>query len=762
MKKLFLFASLSILIFISLVFGLYFYYSRNLPDINFLMQYEGQKPSKVYSSDGVLLTTYSYKNRVTVPFCKIPKKVVLAFLAAEDARFFKHPGIDIKAILRAIIIDISKRRVVEGGSTITQQLARSFFLSHKKTIARKIKEMILAFRIERHFSKKEILSLYLNHIYFGAGAYGIEAASNLYFGKHVWDLNLAEAALLAALPKGPSRYCPYNNFKLAKRRQLYVLDRMYRLGYITKREKEEAEKFGIKLKYRRFGFQNSLAPFFTEFVRQYLIKKYGEKMLYQGGLSIYTTLDSTLQSFAENALDEGLRELDKREGFRGPKRRLNIQQVKRYLENQAEIFKDNPLRIGELYNGIVTQVENGDVFVRLGNSLGVIKRKNLTWVKEDDICSLFHFGDLLEVRVRGIDTKRRIYELSLEQEPEVEGAFLAMDPNTGFVKALLGGRDYRKSQFNRAIFSKRQPGSAFKPIIYAAALEKGYNPASIIMDLPVKYEFKGKIWIPRNYDEKFWGPTTLRSGLVYSRNVITVKLLKKIGLRYLKRFAKRLGIESKIESNLTVALGTSSVSLLELVKAYSVFANGGYRIKPVFVRKVLDSHGNVLEENFPERERAISPQTAYIMTSLLEAVIQEGTGWRAKVLKEKALAGKTGTTNNYIDAWFIGYTPSLCAGVWVGYDARKSLGDEETGSRAASPIWIYFMKMALSHIPKSDFKIPEGIIFCPIDPKTGFPQKPSKDVSYQPFFGESCPSWKEYPEISVPENIDLEERSINE
>jgi penicillin-binding protein 1A len=621
-----------ILITMVSVFGIlsYFYFTYHLPSIETLKNYKPSIVTRFYSEDGEVIGEFFVEKREVVSLDRIPDHLIHAFVASEDARFFQHKGLDYVAILRALFRNIFSGEILQGGSTITQQVVKSLLLSPEKSLARKIREAILAFKIEKYLSKQEILFLYLNQIYLGHGAYGVAAASENYFGKSVDELNIAESALLAGLPQAPSKYSPLNNPDQARKRQQYVLYRMVDEGFISNGQLGEALQMPIKIVAKQNSFVDK-APYFVEHVRKYIEEKYGKEALYKNGLRVYTTIDLNFQRMAQEAVESGLREIEKRQKY-DP--------------------EETPLAL--------------------------------------------------------------------------EGSLLCFDLASGYVKAIVGGRDFKKSQFNRAIQARRQTGSAFKPIVYASALDKGYTPVSLVVDAPSIYEWGEQRWKPKNFGENFSGPITLRSALTHSVNVVTVKIAQDIGLNYIIDYAKKLGISSPLQNDLSMALGSSSLSLLELTKAYAVFANQGRILKPIFIKKILDRDGNLIEENPPlfypkessEEEQILTLQTAYLMTYLLEGVVQNGTGWRAKALK-RPVAAKTGTTDQFIDAWFIGYTPEFITGVWVGFDDETPLGDNETGSRAASPIWVNFMSKVLKDKPVQDFPIPEGVEFAKINPRTG-------------------------------------------
>ncbi len=731
----FLYVTLAVLSVLMGLFvgGMYFYFTKDLPRISSLNDYRPKIITTVYSDDNRKIAEFFRERRIIMPLSDMPKMLIDAFVAAEDARFFIHEGIDLFSIARALLKNIEAGTIVQGGSTITQQVAKSFFLSSEKSYTRKGKEAILAYRIDRSFTKEEILFLYLNQIYLGHGAYGVGAAAENYFGKSVSEINLAECALLAGLPRAPSRYSPFLHPEQAKQRQIYALNRMITEGYITNLTATEAINTKLEIKQRRNWYIEEV-PYFTEYVRQYVEQEYGKDILYEEGLKIYTAVNVEMQKIARAAMNSGLRALDKRQGYRGSVMHLAPEEIETFSQQVQETLEKQPLEPGKIIEGVVVAIDydSNKAMVRIGHDQGQLHIDDMKWARKPDpevvyynvrvrkVGSVLDVGDVILVRVKERDEDAQIWNLALEQVPAAEGALLCLEAETGHVKALIGGRDFKQSQFNRAIQSRRQPGSAFKPVIYAAALDKGYTPATIIIDSPIVFrdierEFT---WKPRNYEEKFYGPTLFRTALSLSRNVITVKILRDIGIEYVMGYAKKLGIESNLSRDLSTALGSSGVSLLELVHAYSVFDNQGYRVKPCFVTKILDREGNVLEENHPQSEKAIEKNTAYIITNLLQGVVQHGTGWRVKALK-RPVAGKTGTTNNLYDAWFVGYTPRYITGVWVGFDEEESLGADETGSRAASPIWLEFMGTVLRDKPVRVFEVPNGVVFAKIDADTG-------------------------------------------
>jgi penicillin-binding protein 1A len=730
------------------VVGVYFYLSEDLPKISSLKDYQPPVITTVYSDDNRKIGEFYKERRIVLPLSKMPPMLKEAFISAEDARFYKHKGIDILSIIRAFFKNIEAGTIVQGGSTITQQVTKSFLLTPEKSYTRKIKEAILAYRIDKTFTKEEVLFLYLNQIYLGHGAYGVEAASENYFGKSARELNLAECAMLAGLPQAPSRYSPFKHPERAKQRQIYALNRMVAEGHITNIQATEAINQVLDIKPRRNWYIEEV-PIYTEHVRRYVEKKYGPDVLYKGGLQIYTAVNIEMQKIAREEIEKGLIDMDKRQGYRGPLEHLKPEDIESFSKELQIELEKAPIDEGMIVTGVVIEVDNisDKVSVRIGNTLGTIKIEDMRWARRPnpevayyqarvmnpgDVLSV---GDVIQVKVKEKNKDTDQWRLALEQEPKVQAALLCVESESGYVKVMVGGKDFSKSQFNRAIQSRRQPGSAFKPIIYAAALDKGYTPATMIIDSPIVFQDTERdfTWKPRNYKEKFYGPTLFRTALTKSRNVVTIKILRDIGIDYTIDYARKLGITSDLSRNLSIALGSSGISLLELVQSYSVFNNMGYLVGPVFITRIVDRDGNAIEEISPQREKAIEQSTAYIMTNLLEGVIKYGTGHRVRALKRPA-AGKTGTTNTFNDAWFVGYTPRYTTGTWVGFDDRTSLGKSETGSRSASPIWLGFMKRILEEKPVRVFQVPEGVIFSKIDAETGLlPIPESKKTLFECF-----------------------------
>ena len=715
---------------IGTVFGVIRHFSRDLPSIESLKNYRPPLVTTVYADDGRKIAEFAEEKRIVVPLPQLPKTLIEAFVAAEDSRFYIHKGIDILGICRAFLKNLKAGAMVQGGSTITQQVVKSFLLTPERSYRRKIREAILAYRIDNFLTKEEILFLYLNQIYLGHGAHGVEVAAQTYFGKTARNLNLAECAMLAGLPQAPSRYSPIDHPFRAKERQLYTLRRMLEEGYITDAEYQKAVNMSLDIGIRDPS-EIEKAPFYTEHVRRYIEKTYGRDMLYKGGLKIYTAVNIGIQKIAIAELQKGLRALDKRQGYRGPIRHLKSEEAEQFSKSLQQRFKDSPLTEGKITQAIVTAIntKNYTASVRMGNAKGLIYLKDAQWARKPNPNSpnarrsgeFLKTGDLILVLILEKNEKTDTWKVNLEQTPEVQGAMICVETETGQVKAMVGGRNYHKSQFNRAIQSRRQPGSSFKPIVYAAALDKKYTPASELSDIPMVYKGadNGKDWKPQNYDRKFCGPILLRKALAKSRNLPTIRLLDDIGVDYTVKYAAKLGITSPLVKDLSLALGASGVSLLEMVTAYSVFANQGELIEPIFITKIVDRDGMVLEESAQQKKsQVIDKGTAYLTTSLLESVVKEGTARRILALGRPA-AGKTGTTNKLHDAWFMGYTPDYVTGTWVGFDKEQPLGRDETGGKAAAPIWLGFMKRIEKDLPVRPFEIPDGVVFSKIDADTG-------------------------------------------
>ena len=722
----------SLLVFSIIAVAILWTFSSNIPDYKFLKNYKPPVSSKVYSGNGDLVADFSKEKRIFVPYNSIPKNVINAFLSAEDKNFFYHPGVDAKGILRAIINNIknlltSKR--LEGASTITQQVAKNFLLTNEVSLNRKIKEAILAFRIERALNKERILELYLNQIYLGSGAYGVAAASLEYFDKSIKDLDYADAALLAALPKAPSKYNPYRNIELAKFRRDLVLKNLFENNFLDLKKYEKLKKKDIKLKKKEKVFLED-AQYYIEEVRKKVIKDLTYEKVYKQGFNINTPINLDLQKAANSSLRNGLISYDKRKGWRGP------------ITNK--VYNDNWYKNLDKYEleksiyweiAIVKEVNQFTSIIETKNKIkGTIEYKDITWTKKE-FKDLLNKGDIIYVK----KINKNFY--SLKQLPKINGGILVMDPYTGRVLALSGGFSFKNSEFNRVTQALRQPGSAFKPFVYALALENNYTPSSLVLDAPLVLDQGSdlKMWKPQNYGKKFYGPSTLRTGLEKSRNLMTVRIAQNLGIDKIAKFSKLLGIYDDPEELLSISLGSAETTLLKLASAYSAFINGGKLVEPVLIDRVQDSEGNTIVNNkqrscmncdqisfmsnqYPEIKdnyiQVFSPQTAYQMTSLLEGVIQRGTGKKLKKL-ELNIAGKTGTTNENTDAWFIGFTSNLIIGVYVGMDEPKPLGRYETGSKTALPIFKDFVEKSVKKSNARPFKVAEGITMMVVDPKSG-------------------------------------------
>ena len=715
-----------------LILSILWPFSNNLPDYKFLKSYKPSVSSKVFSGNGDLVADFSQEKRIFVPYNSIPQNVINSFLSAEDKNFFSHPGVDAKGVLRAIINNISNiisSKRLEGASTITQQVAKNFLLTNEVSINRKIKEAILAFRIERALTKERILELYLNQIYLGSGAYGVAAASLEYFDKSIKELNYAESALLAALPKAPSRYNPYRDKDLAKFRRDLIVQNLYDNNFIDKNEYEQIIKEEIKLKKSEKIYLED-AQYYIEDVRKDIIEKLSYDKVYKEGLNINTPINLNLQRIATESLRDGLIDYDKRRGWRGALKNI------KYSENWFDKFKEYQLEKTLGWEvAIVKKISKFSATIETENKEnGSIKFDDISWTKKE-FKDLFEIGDVIYVK----NINDNIF--SLKQLPRVNGGIVVMDPYTGRVLALSGGFSFKKSEFNRATQALRQPGSAFKPFIYALALENDYTPTSLILDAPLVLE-QGedlKMWKPENYGKKFYGPSTLRVGLEKSRNLMTVRIAQNLGIEKVVNFSKNLGIYDNPEKLLSISLGSAETTLMKLTTAYSSFVNGGKLVTPVIIDRIQDSEGKTIfsdemrkctnceqisfsSNSYPKikdnYKQVFSPQTAYQMTSILEGVVQRGTGKQLKDLNLN-LAGKTGTTNENTDTWFIGFTSNLVVGVYVGEDDPKPLGKFETGARTALPIFKEFVSEAIKKSEARPFKAAEGTIMMVVDSDTG-------------------------------------------
>jgi penicillin-binding protein 1A len=733
--------------------------SRDLPDYTQLAQYEPPVMSRVHAADGSLLAEYATERRLFVPINTIPERLLQAFISAEDKNFYSHAGLDWEALARAVVQNLlslvkgGSRRLV-GASTITQQVAKNFLLSSDRTIERKLKEALLARRIEWTFSKDQILELYLNEIFLGIGSYGVAAASLNYFGKSLTELDLAESAYIAALPKAPNNYHPVRNRERAIERRNWVLDRMLENGYITQAEHDAAVAETLTATLRPFGAQLFAAESFAEEVRRGVQQIYGNDKLYSGGLSIRTTLDPRLQLLARQALTTGLIKFDRSRGWRGPLKTIPTTGDWGVRLGAIKMPGDlQPWRLAVVLDAGNDQARIGLQPKTSGNGkldaareTGSVPLALMQWARKaladgkrgpevKAVSDILAPGEVVYVA-----PSRTSGEFHLVQIPEVEGGFIAMDPNTGRVLAMAGGFSYGVSQFNRVIQAMRQPGSAIKPFVYAAALDNNYTPASVVLDAPIEFKLRnGDIWKPKNYTNKFYGPSTLRRGIELSRNVMTVRLASDMGIDKVGEMTEKLGIYDHMPGVLAMALGAGETSLIKMVAAYSMIANGGKKIAVSLIDRIQDRYGRTIYRhdqrecigcnapawnNQPEpefidsRPEVMNTYTAYQITSMLEGVVQEGTGQALKVVG-KPVAGKTGTTNDERDAWFIGFAPDLAVGVYLGYDTPRSMGRRATGGELAAPIVAQFMKAALRNTPATPFRVPSGIQLIPIDPATG-------------------------------------------
>ncbi len=720
---------------------------RDLPTFDSFQDYQPSLVSRVYADNGEIIGQFFNERRLYTPIADIPQTLTQAVIAVEDTRFLEHPGLDIIGIGRAAWTNLKKGGRFQGASTITQQLARALFLSPERTYTRKIKELILAIKMEWVLTKDQILEMYLNQIYFGHGAYGIAAATLTYFDKSVTELSLPESAFLAGLPKAPNTYSPYRNPELAKSRKELVLHRMVQAEAISAEEAQGAAS--ETLNYRRQSIKR-VGAYFTEEIRQHLVERYGESLVYKGGLQIYTTLNIPAQKLAEESLQQGLRQVDKRQGWRGPLGHVELTKDFVPPEDYPELHSPKAALIHGLYRGLVTKVTKKSASILVGNTYkGTISLDDMEWARRrlkdvKDLASavtqkeatprqILKVGDIVEVLPK--DSNLETGTFVLEQTPLVEGSLIALDPRTGAVLAMAGGYDFNRSQFNRAVAARRQPGSAFKPLIYAAALQQGLSPATLILDAPVVYQDEelDRVWKPENYEKRFYGTISLREALRHSRNAATVRLLEQIGVPQVITIASHLGVQSPLSQDLSLALGSSSVTLQEMTSAYGVFSNQGIWLNPYQITLVKDVKGEILEQHLFEPRQAMTQENAYLTTNMLMDVIQSGTGRRAKKIG-RPLAGKTGTTNGYNDAWFVGYAPNLATGVWVGFDSVRTMGRLESGARAALPIWTQFMGKALRNLPVMTFRIPEGIQFAQVDTTTGdLPTKSSRHISTEVF-----------------------------
>ncbi|MDJ1156709.1 penicillin-binding protein 1A [Chelatococcus sp. SYSU_G07232] len=721
-------------------------FSQDLPDYTQLANYEPPVTTRVHAGDGSLITEYSRERRLYLPIQAVPKLVIAAFLSAEDKNFYKHNGVDPEGIARAIVTNFrNSGRRQQGASTITQQVAKNFLVGDERSYERKIREMLVALRIEATYSKDKILELYLNEIYLGLGNYGIAATALNYFGKSVHELTLAEVAYMAALPKAPNNYHPFRQREAAIERRNWVLDRMVENGYVTREQAEKAKAEPLGVSPRQLSPHNYLAGYFAEEVRREIAERYGEKKLYEGGLSVRTTLDPKMQAMARKALVDGLVRFDEARGWRGAQQKIDMtaREWGASLSELPALGDVQPWRLA-----VVTEVD--DQAARIGlqpkrdgsgqlpreRETGVITADGVKWTRKK-LTQTLRVGDV--VYAEPMEGRKGQYRL--RQVPEISGALVAMDPNTGRVFAMVGGFSYDQSEFNRATQALRQPGSSFKPFVYATALDNGYTPSTIVVDGPIEID-QGPgvgVWAPSNYDGKYAGPRTLRYGVEHSKNLMTVRLARDVGMPLVSEYAKRFGVYDDMPPLLSMSLGAGETTVMRMTTAYAMFVNGGRRIKPTLIDRIQDRWGRTIfrhdericekcdaekwvNQNEPalidRREQVLDPLTAYQVTSILEGVVQRGT---ATVIKEvgKPLAGKTGTTNDAKDVWFVGFSPDLAVGVFLGYDKPQSLGNSATAGKYAAPIFRDFMKLALKDKPATPFRVPAGIKLIRVSAKSG-------------------------------------------
>jgi penicillin-binding protein 1A len=751
--------------------------SKEVPEITRIADYHPLGVTQVLSIENgqpKVMAEFYKQRRYLTPYDQIPQKLVQAFLSAEDSTFFEHQGVNFFAIFRAAVANFLAGHVVEGGSTITQQIAKSLYLSPDRNLMRKVKELYLALQLEKSLTKEEILYLYLNQIYLGSGSYGVQAAAHTYFHKDLKKLTTAEMAMIAGLPTAPGKYSPLLNPKKAKERQLYVLKRMKENKYISENEQRAAAAEKIKV-YLTEESERKIAPHLVEYIRRYLAQKYGDKQLYEEGMTVIVPSGARYAEYAQSALEAGLEEVDQRKGFRGPiknipendwnttKAELSKEFVKdnypfRYLTMEGTLDLDaakdsdssyERILPGKKFRALITGFSPDQKYAiaNLGVITVQIPYEGVKWAypvgkpgkTPKSVGDVLHTGDTVWLKVQGL--AKEGWKAKLIQIPELEGALYSVDIETGLILAMVGGYDYGRSQFNRAVQAKRQMGSSFKPVIYSAALERNYTPASIIVDSPVVFEDKDNgVWKPENYEEKFYGDTTFRQALIESRNIPTIKIVQDIKVSTVIDQAKRLGLEGPFNNDLSISLGSATTSLQDLVHAYTAFPMQGRPFRAAIFEKILDRDGRVLEttsdlktEEADPNEKVdtvtapyaptipglrLDPRVAYVMTHLMKEVVQYGTAEKANSMG-RALAGKTGTNQDFRDGWFLGFSPKVVTGVWVGYDDQRSMGHGETGANTALPIWMRYMQNVLKDYPVDDFLVPDGITFSMIDPKTG-------------------------------------------
>ena len=696
--------------------GVFLAYESDLPQVSSLEDYQPNIITRVYAAEGSQIGEFAIEKRVVVSFSDIPPVLRNAVVAVEDADFWKHIGINLWRVPGAALANLRSGRRSQGFSTLTMQLSRLLFLTPEKTYERKVKEIILAFQIEKNFTKEEIFSLYCNQIYFGHGNYGVEAASQFFFGKAIKELTVAEAALLAGTAQNPTFRDPVDNPEQALSRRNHVIDRMMEEKYLSAAEAEEAKRQPLKLRLRKPP--PSVAPHFLEEVRKYLEREYGSQRIYQGGLRVYTTLDPQMQAAANEAVGKGLRRLDlKARGFVRPT--ASVLQEGAFPDPVHLEEWDWPIAAGDVVRGVVLASERTLAVVQIGEYRARVGPQEIAWTRRTNVAEVLPPGTIAPFLVEALSEEgdRREARVTLEQEPEVEGALVALEVSTGAVKAMVGGYNFDRSKFNRATQALRQVGSAFKPVVYTTALEKaGWTPATPIVDAPVSFPGANKsVWSPQNYDHSFWGTIPLRRALEQSRNIPAIKTLHAVGLENGREYARRLGLSNELPPFLPIAIGAGEQTLIEMTAAFATFPNQGLRMEPMLITRITDRDGNIIEESRPRASDAIRADTAYLMTSLLRGVVARGTAMRARALK-RPIGGKTGTTDDWTDGWFLGFEPTLAAGVWTGFDdKRKSLGRGQDGARTALPIWMDFWSRVMKDRPIEEYPIPGNIVFVPVD-----------------------------------------------
>ena len=685
---------LILLVILSLCFmavGYALYVVKDIPSVQVLKNLENKPESSIFGVNDQLVYLIVPDNRIFVPYSKIPKHVRSAFLAAEDADFFNHGAIEFQGLVRAILKNVIHGKVVQGGSTITQQVIKTLILGPERSMLRKAREAILAYKLEKYLTKQDILNLYLNNIYMGHGVYGVEAASQVYFGKHVWEITRAESALLAGIVQAPSRNTPKKHPGNARARQEYVIDQMSAKNMINEKTRKEMLNEKISIREDNGVFTDS---YFKDYITQYVEEKYGKGIFSRKKLEIYATVDPQFQKLAEDAVKRGLTQYEQRKGEYAVAYRIEKKKWDGFVKTGDRDLKLSKLLPGKTYNILISERIKSGYSVLIGKEKGILAMDDFPYKP----------GDVVKAIYNGPD-KKKTHAFQPVRTMKVEGALLSMDVSNGYVLAMVGGRDFEKSPYNRAVSAKLQSGSAFKPFIYVTALKKGYEMDSLIADEPRSYPGgPGGTWTPRNYDGKYEGQITIKDAVAYSKNAATVSLLADVGISAVKETVAGLGINTELPDNLSIALGSSNLTLIDLVKGFSAFANGGYRVKPLMIRKIADGDENILEENGIEKERAIPEEIAQKMNILLKGPVEYGTAKGASRIGFP-VAGKTGTTSNYYDALFIGYSPHIATGVWVGFDARTTLGKGESGARVCLPIWMNFMASALRRYPPDDFGV---------------------------------------------------------